>query len=101
MHRSPLAIVGLCCHRSNMVRQCSWKYSNFPYITNNALGLFLSERANAISTVAIREQSNMTTMMITGFDEGTEVKWVDDLHDFQTGVVRAKFYDSGQYEVDF
>ena len=43
----------------------------------------------------------MTTMMIEGFEVGTEVKWVDDLHDFQTGVVRAKFYDSGQYEVDF
>jgi hypothetical protein len=42
----------------------------------------------------------MTTMMITGFDEGTAVKWVEHLHDFQTGVVLARFYDSGEYEVD-
>jgi hypothetical protein len=39
-------------------------------------------------------------VMIAGFDEGTAVKWVEGLHDFQTGVVQAKFYESGQYEVD-
>ena len=38
-------------------------------------------------------------MMISGYPIGTTVKW-DEEEGFCTGIVRGRYYNPGQYEVD-
>lgn len=39
-------------------------------------------------------------MIISGYPIGTTVQWDDNNEGFTTGIVRGRYYNPGQYEID-